>query len=373
MDGGAHEGRDDVIAGEEARVKLGDGANGLLDAAHALAKAAPRDLELGRPFLLLTLIGVAGVMGALALSRARPSLAFARTDDVGRLPKGRGHVARWLAFAFVALALTLMGVAAAEPRVVGEPDPGTTEGIDLVVALDISGSMRAADFRPNDRLYVAKQVIAEHLFSRVRDRIGLVVFAGEAFTQSPLTHDKALLRTILDGVRTGVIQDGTAIGDGLGLSLARLKDSTAKTRAVILLTDGDNNSGMLAPESSADLAAELGVKVFPILVGRGGKVPFPDGTDIFGAVRYVQVEMPTNPALLKKIAERTGGSFFSATDPQALVSSFTKILDSLDRSLLEGAPVTRKKISLQPLFLLPAALLLCAGLSLAFTRASAVP
>jgi Ca-activated chloride channel family protein len=354
-------------------MKLATGLGGVMDAAHALGKARLNELELGRPWLLLTLALVGACVAALALSRARPSLAFARAHDVPHLPKGRGHLARWAAFAGVTAALMLLAFAAAEPRVIGEPDPGTTEGIDVVVALDVSGSMRAADFRPNDRLFVAKEVIAEHVLSRQRDRVGLVVFAGEAFTQSPLTHDKALLRTILDGVRTGVIQDGTAIGDGLGLSLARLKDSTAKTRAVILLTDGDNNAGMLAPESSADLAAELGVKVFPILVGRGGKVPFPDGTDIFGATRYVQVEMPTNPTLLKKIAERTGGSFFSATDPQSLVVSFTKILDSLDRSLLEGAPVTRKKISLQPLFLLPAALLLAAGLALAFTRASSVP
>lgn len=356
-----------------------EGLAGLIDAAHALVSArtgtgvARGALELGRPWLLVLVLLVAAAAAALLLRRERATLAFARGDAVGKLPRGRGHSARALAFASLMLALVLGVVAAAEPRVVGEPDPGTTEGIDIVVALDVSGSMRAADFRPNDRLFVAKQVIAEHLLSRPRDRIGIVVFAGEAFTQSPLTHDKALLRTILDGVRTGVITDGTAIGDGLGLALARLEDSRARTKAVILLTDGDNNAGLLAPESAADLGVELGAKVFPILVGRGGKVPFPDGTDLFGAPRYVTVDMPTNPALLKKIAERTGGGFFSATDPQALVSSFTRILDSLDRSLLEGAPVTRKKIPLAPLLLLPAVALVLLSFSLALTRASTVP
>jgi Ca-activated chloride channel family protein len=355
-------------------VRLFDnGVLGLADAVHALADAKRGALELGRPWLLL-LLGLV-VVSALTLlcSRARPALQFSRAGDVAQLPRGRALFLRTVAFATFHTALVLAVLAAAEPRVVGEPDPATTEGIDIVVALDVSGSMRAADFRPNDRLHVAKQVISDHLFQRKRDRIGLVVFAGEAFTQAPLTHDKALLKTILGGVRTGVITDGTAIGDGLGLSLARLKDSQAKTKAVILLTDGDNNAGILAPESATDLAAELSVKVFPILVGRGGKVPFPDGNDLFGATRYVTVEMPTNPTLLKSIAQRTDGSFFSATDPESLVTSFTRILDSLDRSLLEGAPVTRKKIPLAPLLLLPAALLLLLSFALALTRASTVP
>lgn len=347
---------------------------GLVAAARSLRSAGLLDVDLGVPWALLALLPVAGVVALpFLLKRHGPSLSFARGDEAARLPLGRGHLARRVATGSLAGALVLGVFALADPFLLGEPEPGSTEGIDLVVALDVSGSMRAADFRPQDRLFVAKQVIHDHLLTRPRDRVGLVVFAGETFTQAPLTHDKALLAQILDGVRTGVIVDGTAIGDGLGTALNRLKDSKAKTRAVILLTDGDNNAGFIAPESATDLAVELGVKVFPILVGKGGKVPFPDGTDIFGAPRYVTVEMPTNPTLLRTIAGRSGGSFFSATNPESLKTSFTKILDDLDRSLLEGSRPVRRPIPLAPLLLLPAVVLFTLSLLLAFTRASTVP
>lgn len=347
---------------------------GVVAAARALLSQGPWALSLGFPWALLGLLPLVGG-GAFMVVRgvARPTLTFARGEDAARLPRGRGHLAGWIASGSLAVGLVLGAAALADPFLLGDPEPGSTEGIDLVVALDVSGSMRAADFRPEDRLFVAKQVIREHLLTRHRDRVGLVVFAGEAFTQAPLTHDKALLGQILDGVRTGVITDGTAIGDGLGTSLNRLKDSKAKTRAVILLTDGDNNAGFIAPESATDLAVDLGVKVFPVLVGKGGKVPFPDGTDIFGAPRYVTVEMPTNPALLKTIATRTGGTFFSATDPEALKTSFARILDDLDRSLLVDSKPVRRPIPVAPLLLVPASLLLALSLVLAFTRASTVP
>lgn len=353
---------------------LGGLLGGVVAAGRAIAQGGLLDIELGVPWALLVLLPIAGAIALpFFLKRHGPTLSFARGDDARRLPRGRGHLARNAVTGSLAGALVLAGLALADPFLLGEPEPGSTEGIDLVVALDVSGSMRAADFRPQDRLFVAKQVIHDHLLTRPRDRVGLVVFAGEAFTQAPLTHDKALLAQILDGVRTGVIVDGTAIGDGLGTALNRLKDSKTKTRAVILVTDGDNNAGFIAPESATDLAVELGVKVFPILVGKGGKVPFPDGTDIFGAPRYVTVEMPTNPALLRTIAGRSGGTFFSATDPESLKTSFTKILDDLDRSLLEGSRPVRRPIPLSPLLLVPAALLLGLALVLALTRASTVP
>jgi Ca-activated chloride channel family protein len=271
------------------------------------------------------------------------------------------------------VAAFLAAAALTRPTVLAPPDPATTEGIDLVVALDVSGSMRAADFRPEDRMFVAKKVIAEQVLSRPRDRVGLVIFAGEAFTQAPLTHDKGLLKDVLEGVRTGVVKDGTAIGDGVATSLNRLTSSTAKTRAVILLTDGDNNAGVIAPESATELAVEEGVKIFPILVGKGGQVPFPDGTDVFGAPRYVTVEMPVNPALLKTIATRTGGAYFNATDEASLRSSLQTILDGLERSLLSDAPVVRARIPLSPPWLVLCAALVLTWLVLGFTRAARVP
>jgi Ca-activated chloride channel family protein len=340
----------------------------------ALAHYGVRAIELAAPWMLLLLVPVLALALAVAVvGSPRPALLFARGEHAAKLPTGRGHIARTVAFALCVGVALLTALASARPQILGDPEPGSDPGIDIVVALDISGSMRAADFRPQDRLFVAKRVIREQVLSRPRDRVGLVVFAGEAFTQAPLTHDHGLVADILDAVRTGVITDGTAIGDGLATALNRLKDSTAKTRAVILLTDGDNNAGSLAPETATELAVDLSIKVFPILVGKGGKVPFPDGTDIFGAPRYVTVDMPVNPTLLKSIATRTGTTFFNATDEQTLTESLTRILDGLDRSALEKNKPVRRPLPLSSLLLLPAALLLLLATALVFGRASAVP
>jgi Ca-activated chloride channel family protein len=321
---------------------------------------------------LLPVVVLAGVV-ATVRERQRPTLRVAAGDDMARLPRGAGPIVRLLPIGFVVVAAALVTVGLAGPFVRGEPDPQSSEGIDIVIALDVSGSMRAADFRPKDRLFVAKEVIAEQVLSRPRDRIGLVVFAGEAFTQAPLTHDRALLKTVLDGVRTGVIRDGTAIGDGLALALARLESSTAKTKTVILLTDGDNNSGALAPETAMQLAKDVSVKVFPILVGKGGRVPFPDGVDLFGAPRYVSVDMPVNPTLLKKIAKETGGTFFQAGDKRGLETSFQAILERLDKSVLDGTPPVRRPLPLSALFAVPAWLCVVMALWLRHTRGSIVP
>jgi Ca-activated chloride channel family protein len=353
---------------------LSPGLGGVTQAVRALAREGLAAVSFDQPWLLLLLVPtMAAIVVGVWRSRRLPVLRIARGEDAAVLPRGAGIQARRAARGAASMAAVLLAVAVAGPVVPGEPDPAMTEGIDIVVALDVSGSMRAADFRPQDRLFVAKEVIAQHVLSRLRDRVALVVFAGEAFTQTPLTHDRALVKTVLDGVRTGVIQDGTAIGDGLALAVARLETSKARTRTVILLTDGDNNAGELAPETATDLAKETGVKVFPILVGKGGRVPFPDGVDIFGQPRFITVEMPVNPALLKTIAQATGGSFFQATDKQSLETSFRKILESLDRSALDGTPPVRRRLPLAPLLLLPALIAVVVALVLRHTRGSTVP
>jgi Ca-activated chloride channel homolog len=277
---------------------------------------------------------------------------------VSSLPVGRGV---WWLRAMAVLSLLsalLVVVAMAKPEVLGKPDPSTSEGIDMIVALDISTSMRAADFKPKDRLTVAKQVITEHVLSREADRIGLIIFAGEAFTQVPLTHDRQLLRDVLHGIQMGIILDGTAIGDGLALSVARLQRSQARTKTVILVTDGDNNAGSLAPESAIKLAQDVSVRVYPILVGKGGKVPYPDGVDVFGNPHFTQVDMPVNPDLLKRIAKDTNGAFFQANDARSLSTSLQQILAELDRSVLDGAPPARRHIDISVLPLMVAAALL---------------
>jgi Ca-activated chloride channel family protein len=331
-------------------------------------------LEFERPAALALILPVlASCFVALARERRRPTLRVAGADAFKALPHGAAALLRVAPIAMMGAAAVVVSVALAGPFVRGEPDPRSSEGIDIVIALDVSGSMRAADFRPKDRLFVAKEVIANQVLSRRRDRIGLVVFAGEAFTQAPLTHDRALLSTVLDGVQTGVIKDGTAIGDGLALALARLESSKAQTKTVILLTDGDNNSGALAPETSMQLAKEVGVRVYPILVGKGGRVPFPDGVDLFGAPRYVTVDMPVNPTLLKTIAKETKGAFFQAGDKRSLETSFQAILESLDRSVLDGTPPVRRPLPLAPVFAIPAWVLVVVALWLRHTRGSVVP
>jgi len=297
---------------------------------------------------------------------------FSRTESAAALGTGKGVLFRVAAQAAFLLGMSLLAMAIAGPHVLGEPDPEHEEGIDIVVVLDVSGSMRAADFKPRDRLHVAKRVIRDYLFKRQADRIGLVVFAGEAYTQAPLTKDRQLLTEILRGVRTGVITDGTAIGDAVAVGVNRLRDSPAKGRALILVTDGENNAGNLSPVKAAELGAEFGVRIFPILVGKGGKVPFPT-SNIFGTQSYTYREVSVNPKLLKQMAKSANGAFFSAQDPNALSNSFQQILETLEKSKLESGTVVRKRIALYPLLLPFVMLLFFLSLLLSFTRGAVVP
>ncbi|MBM7114242.1 vWA domain-containing protein [Archangium primigenium] len=227
------------------------------------------------------------------------------------------------------------------------------EGIDIVVALDLSTSMEAGDFRPQNRLHVAKEVLADFISSRVNDRIGLVVFAGSAYTQAPLTLDYGVLKEVLRQLRTRVLEDGTAIGDALATSLNRLRDSDAKSRVVVLITDGDNNAGKISPLDAAGMARSLHVPVYTILVGKGGKVPFPQGTDLFGNTVWRETEIPINPELMQDIASSTGGEYYRATDPEGLKQGLQKVLDSLDRTkLLEGGASANYRENFHPYLLL---------------------
>lgn len=216
----------------------------------------------------------------------------------------------------------------------------SVEGIDIIIALDLSTSMNAGDFRPQNRLVVAKSVLTDFIAARTNDRIGLVVFSGAAYTQAPLTLDYGVLKEVVRQLRTGVLEDGTAIGDALAVSLNRLRESDAKSRVVVLITDGDNNAGKLSPRDSAAMAKALHIPVYTILVGKGGKVPFPAGTDLFGNTAWREMEIPINPALLQEIAQTTGGEYYRATDPEELKEGLQNVLDSLERSkLMEGGAI----------------------------------
>ncbi len=235
----------------------------------------------------------------------------------------------------------------------------SVEGIDIMIALDLSTSMEAADFRPNNRLHVAKEVLTEFLAGRSNDRIGLVVFSGAAYTQAPLTLDYGVLKEVIKQLRTRVLEDGTAIGDAVATALNRLRDSEAKSRVVVLITDGDNNAGRVSPLDAAEAARALKIPVYSILVGKGGKVPFPAGQDIFGQTAWRDVEIPINPELLTQMATMTGGEFFRATDRESLKQGLQKVLDSLERSkLMEGGAMATYRERFHEFLLLAALLLL---------------
>ena len=263
------------------------------------------------------------------------------------------------------VALTLIVVALARPQRGLGRDQLTTEGVDIVVALDVSGSMAAQDFQPDNRLAVAKAVVADFIRRRARDRIGLVIFAGRAITQSPATTDQALLLRQLDDVALDRLPDGTAIGSGLATALSRLSKSESKTKLVVLVTDGANNSGEIDPETATDIAKAMEVKVYTVGVGKGGIAPIPvRAQDPFtGRVttRTVNMDVPIDEELLKKIAERTGGAFFSATDESSFRDIFSRI-DALETSRLKSTSFRRFQELFPPFLAAALAILAAAGL-----------
>jgi len=230
-----------------------------------------------------------------------------------------------------------------------------TEGIDIVMALDISGSMLAKDFKPN-RLEASKEVAQDFIDNRPNDRIGLVVFSGESFTQCPLTTDHAVIKNLFAGIRTGMVKDGTAIGNGLATAVTRVKDSKAKSKVVILLTDGVNNQGAVAPLTAAEIAKVFGIRVYTIGVGTIGKAlapiaMYPDGSYQFG---YVDVNI--DEKMLGEIANMTGAKYFRATDNDKLKDIYKEI-DRLEKTIFEEKNFTNKAEHFLP-FAICAALLL---------------
>ena len=256
------------------------------------------------------------------LSGRRPHLRVSTATPWTLTGPGILSVLRHLPFVLRFAALTLIVICIARPRSSSQMERIDTEGIDIVLAMDVSTSMLARDFSP-DRISAAKDIAIEFIADRPGDRIGIVVFAGESYTQCPLTTDRATLINLMKEVSTDLIEDGTAIGNGLSTAAARLMDSDARSRVVILLTDGVNNCGEVAPEMAAEIAKTYGIRVYTIGVGANGTAPYPVITPWGVETRNVQVEI--DEALLQRIAEATGGRYFRATDNTKLAEIYSEI------------------------------------------------
>jgi Ca-activated chloride channel family protein len=294
--------------------------------------------------------------------RAR-AVAFPGAARLARVRRGWRVRLLFLPPVLAALGIGAAAVALARPQHGTLREDVTTQGVDIVVDLDVSGSMAAEDFQPRNRLEVAKEVVAGFVKRRTNDRVGLVVFAGRSLTKSPPTTDATVLLRQLDDVRLEMLPDGTAIGSGLATALTRLRHSTAKSKVIVLVTDGANNAGEIDPATAADMAKAMEVRTYTVLVGRGGRVPMPVRVqDPFsGEVRKqtVMTEVEIDEALLKRIAERTGGEFFRATDPESLRAIFDRI-DKLEKSDIKTSAFRRYR-ELFPQVLAGAAAILAAA------------
>ncbi len=261
------------------------------------------------------------------------SIRISTVDGVIDAPRSVRYYLRHLPFVLRAAAFALLVVALARPQDVEQHAHSETEGIDIVLSIDVSASMLARDFEP-DRISAAKQVAASFIADRYGDRIGLVAFGAEAFTQSPLTTDQSTLQTLLARIRSGLIDDsGTAIGNGLATAINRLRESEAESKVVILLTDGVNNRGQITPMTAAEIAKAQGIRVYTIGVGTEGTAPYP-AVDMFGQMTFVNQKVEIDEKTLTAMAELTGGKYFRATDNAKLKAIYDEI-NTLEKSKVE--------------------------------------
>lgn len=238
---------------------------------------------------------------------------------------------RHFPFVLRVLALSCVIVALAKPRTENKSQHAEGEGIDIILCIDVSGSMTAQDFKPN-RLEAAKSVAIDFVNQRLTDRIGVVIFSGESFTQCPLTTDHNVLVAALQNIRNGLLEDGTAIGSGLGTSVDRIRNSKSKTRIVVLLTDGENNGGLIDPKTAKEIAKAYAVRVYTIGVGSEGYAPQPVNTPLGVVIQNEKVSI--DEKLLKEIASETGGEYFRARDNESLKEIY-KNIDGLEKSKME--------------------------------------
>lgn len=263
---------------------------------------------------------------------AHPAMGLSSTAAFAALPTSWKQYLRHVLFVLRLAAIGCIIIILARPQLKDNWRTTSTEGTDIVLAMDVSGSMLARDFQPN-RMEAAKKVAAKFVQGRESDNIGLVIFAGESLTGVPMTVDRTQLLNYIDGISMEMLEDGTAIGDGIATSLNRLKEGKAKSKSVILLTDGSNNTGVVAPMDAAEVARQLGIKIYTIGVGTNGTAPSP-AYDMFGKIVYTPQPVVIDEATLTKIAENTGGKYFRATGNRALEQIFAEI-DALEKTQMD--------------------------------------
>ena len=289
-------------------------------------------------WLLLLLIPMIGWY-IWKLRKSQASLQLSASQGFDEAPVSYKVYLRHLPFVFRLLCLIFLIIALARPQSTDNWQDSTTEGIDIVMALDISSSMLAQDLKP-DRLNAAKDVAITFVAGRPNDNIGLVVFARESFTQCPLTIDHAVLLNLLKDVKCGMIEDGTAIGHGLANAVSRLKDSQAKSKVVILLTDGSNNSGEIAPVTAAEIARTYGVRVYTVAVGTKGTAPYP--FQVAGRIVYQNIPVEIDEETLTHIAQITGGKYFRATNNKTLKNIYEEI-DRMEKTKISVQQFSKKQ------------------------------
>jgi Ca-activated chloride channel family protein len=287
-------------------------------------------------------------------SHKNPSLIFSDTSGLKNLSGNWRSYGVWLAPLLQSLAFALVVIAIARPQYQNTTVERNAEGIDIVLTLDISTSMKAEDLEPN-RLEAAKNVAENFINKRISDRIGLVLFARQSFTMVPPTLDYDLLKRLLGDVEMGIVEDGTAIGMGIATAVNRLKESEAESKVIVLLTDGQNNSGEIDPVTAADLAVSYDIKIYTIGAGTRGTAPYPVNDPIFGN-RYQNVEVDIDEEMLTQIANMTDGAYFRATDTEQLEEIYDQI-NELEKTEIEEVIYTDYQ-DLYPRFLLPGILLL---------------
>lgn len=290
-------------------------------------------------YLLLLLLPLIGwYVWKLQKSQASMQVSSSEVFDLPQASSWKIHL-RHLPFVLRMAVLSLLIIVLARPQSTDNWQNSSTEGIDIVLSLDISTSMLAEDLKPN-RLEAAKDVAASFINGRQNDNIGLVVFSGESFTQCPLTTDHTVLLNLFKDIQSGMINDGTAIGLGLANSVSRIKDSQARSKVIILLTDGSNNMGEIAPVTAAEIAKTFGIRVYTIGVGTEGEAPYPFQT-AFG-VQYQNIKVDIDEETLKQIAATTGGHYFRATDNSSLKEIYTEI-DQMEKTKISVKEYSKKE------------------------------